>query len=650
MSEAQRPGETAMKNPFIAGNWVRGERFFGRQHLIREILEGQRQYLWVAGTRRLGKTSLLKQLEYLTREGPYANRYVPLFWDIQGSQTAAGLQESLLESVDDAADRFEAIGVDLDALEDEDVFGILRTLKRRAKEANLTLLLLCDEVEELINVEKHNPEVLPRLRRFFQRGDNVFTVLTATRRLSVLEKASLPNTSPFLSGFVPPVYLPLLEEPEARRLIQQWPFSEEVVQAVLAKTDRHPYLIQLVCRRLVEVGDLGQVVEEVVHDDMISHFFSVDFQYLQDAERTLLLHVLQSRALSLRQLETLMQVPAPRIIQMLFELSQLGMVNQVDGEYGIANYFFEQWLWREKERLFSPSELKRAQPTKTAAAPALRTSPLPKVGEHLAQHEILEQIGSGGMGVVFKGRDVKLNRLVALKVLAPALMSDPDFKARFLLEAQTASALNHPNICTIYQIGEEAGLLFISMELVEGETLRTWAAEGERTLLEKLKVAIEAAKGLAHAHSKGVIHRDIKAENIMVTHEGGVKIMDFGLAKAARSRNASLTKTGTTLGTLAYMSPEQVSGLDVDHRSDIFSFGIVLYELLTGQLPFTGEYELSIMYAILNETPAPLRALKPELPEEPEALIHQALQKDRDQRPASMLEVVTALEGLCKQL
>ncbi|TDI85597.1 MAG: hypothetical protein E2O79_01415, partial [Caldithrix sp.] len=154
-----------MKNPFIAGNWVRGETFFGRNELLDEILEGRRNYLWIAGTRRFGKTSLLKQLELQTSEGEYASKYISLFWDMQGSQDLDGLTESILLSIEFARKRFEAIGIDINELEEKDLFGILRTLRRKAEDASLNLMLLCDETEELINVEKNNPEVLPKLRR-----------------------------------------------------------------------------------------------------------------------------------------------------------------------------------------------------------------------------------------------------------------------------------------------------------------------------------------------------------------------------------------------------------------------------------------------------------------------------------------------------
>ncbi len=290
-----------MKNPFIAGSWVRGENFFGRKSLLKEILEGNRNYVWVAGTRRLGKTSLLKQIEYLTQQGVYADKYISLFWDLQGSQDLNGLKDGLLESVEDAEDRFEDIGVDIDELEGQDVFGILRILKRKAKEENLKLLILCDESEELINIEKNNPEALPKLRRVFQQGGNIYTVLTATKRLSQLERTTNPDTSPFLHGFIPPTYLTRLESQEAEKLIQLGRFENGVVKEIMEKTDNHPYLIQLICKRLFEGADLKNVIEEISTDDMVSHFFSADFQYLLPKEKEILLHILQNDKTTIEQ-------------------------------------------------------------------------------------------------------------------------------------------------------------------------------------------------------------------------------------------------------------------------------------------------------------------------------------------------------------
>jgi serine/threonine protein kinase len=206
------------------------------------------------------------------------------------------------------------------------------------------------------------------------------------------------------------------------------------------------------------------------------------------------------------------------------------------------------------------------------------------IGKIISHYKILEKLGEGGMGVVYKAEDTKLKRTVALKFLPPHISESGEEKERFIHEAQSASALNHPNIATIHEIDEFDGQMFIVMEYVEGRTLKQVIEKEALSIKRVLDIGIQLCEGLAMAHEKGIVHRDIKSDNIMLTPRGQVKIMDFGLAKLKGA--TKLTKTRSTLGTLAYMSPEQAQGEEVDSRSDIFSFGVVLYELLTGTLPF----------------------------------------------------------------
>jgi len=212
------------------------------------------------------------------------------------------------------------------------------------------------------------------------------------------------------------------------------------------------------------------------------------------------------------------------------------------------------------------------------------------IGKTISHYKIIEKIGEGGMGVVYKAEDTKLKRTVALKFLPPVLSIDSEVKERFIHEAQAASSLDHPNICTIHEINEtEDGQLFIVMACYEGEILKFKIDNCQLTIQESIDIAIQIAQGLTKAHEKGIIHRDIKPANIFITNDGIVKILDFGLAKL--SGQIELTKTGTTVGTVAYMSPEQARGEPVDHRTDIWSLGTIIYEMLTGLLPFKGEYE-----------------------------------------------------------
>ncbi|MGH7494784.1 MAG: protein kinase domain-containing protein [bacterium] len=261
------------------------------------------------------------------------------------------------------------------------------------------------------------------------------------------------------------------------------------------------------------------------------------------------------------------------------------------------------------------------------------------IGEKISHYRIIAKLGGGGMGVVYKAEDSKLKRPVALKFLPPELSRDAESKERFVHEAQAASALDHPNICTIYEIGEtEDEQIFIAMAYYEGETLKKKVASGQLSVGSVIDVAIQMAQGLAKAHTKGIVHRDIKPANVFVTNDGLVKILDFGLAKL--TGQTRLTRTGTTLGTPAYMSPEQVSLLETDQRTDIWSLGVVMYEMLTGQLPFKGEHHHTVMYAIVSIEPEQITSLRADVPVELKRIVNQCLVK----KPAERYQHVSDLQ------
>lgn len=334
-----------MRNPFIAGSWVRAENFFGRSGILGEILDGDRDSLWVVGARRMGKTSLLKQLEYRVQQSPQTP-FVPIYWDIQGSGDARGLADHLLESVEDGEAFRRATDVAAEDLEGLNVSDMLTTLVRRTVRSGWRLLLLVDEAEEFLSVARAEPAILPRLRRIFQKGPEVRTVFISTKRLAKIDERTDFATSPFLQGFMPPLYLAPLADGEARALLARGHFGEDEVATVIQRTANHPFLLQLIASRLFESRDLGGTLDQVAVDEMVANFFSVDFQTLEGEERAILEEAAREGRRTPSELARSLGRSEEALEADLFSLEMLGYLARDADAYRVGNWFFERWLRR----------------------------------------------------------------------------------------------------------------------------------------------------------------------------------------------------------------------------------------------------------------------------------------------------------------
>ncbi len=282
----------------------------------------------------------------------------------------------------------------------------------------------------------------------------------------------------------------------------------------------------------------------------------------------------------------------------------------------------------------------------TPSENAMTSDPSAMIGQELAQYRIVEFIGGGGMGMVYKAEDTRLGRHAALKLLPTSVGNDPEARERFLREARAASALDHPNICTVFEIGDAAGQSFIAMAYYEGQTIEKLISRGPLDVDLAIRLSSEMCSGLSLAHQNGIVHRDMKPANVIVV-DGVAKILDFGLAKSDNS--ALITQEGVVLGTAAYMSPEQATGKDIDHRTDIWSTGVMMYEMLAGDRPFPGAYPQAVMYGILNTDPEPLSALRPGLPMQLIQVVERALSKNPINRFANMEEMRAELTAVTDQ-
>jgi len=383
--------------PFVVGQWVRGDRFYGRTAQIEEILEGHRNCIWLLGTRRIGKTSLLKQIEHIAVTSADL-RYFPIFWDFQGAETPEELHQNFADALLDADERLEQIGIALKDVEAKDLFVSLERLRRRLRAKKLGLLLLCDEVEELIGLHRKDPSLLRKLRHAMQSREDIRTVLASTIRLWALAEQK-EDTSPFLHGFTPPLYIERFSDGEARSLIQQThlgpeqrpEIADEGVEAIRDHCDNHPYLVQLLSKRYLESGELEEAIEQVATDRMVSYFFSVDFDMLSETEREII-RMVARESVAGDTIREKLSLGTDALEGTLRRLENLGFVRRKkERRFVLSNYFFRRWLKEMKDH---------------AVPPVTSTVPIPTTGKADLEPDNDDTRSAGGLFAEMKRRSV----------------------------------------------------------------------------------------------------------------------------------------------------------------------------------------------------------------------------------------------------
>ena len=631
-------------NPYVIGQWVRGAKFYGRADLIDEILTGPRNSIWVLGTRRVGKTSLLKQLEHLTATGDRG--FVPVFWDFQGADTPGELELSFNDALLDAEDQLTKNGVDLPAPEDGDLFAAMSTLRRAAQARGRSLLLLCDEVEELLNLHRQDPSLLRKLRRAMQSQDGIRSVLTSSVRLCDLAEQR-DDTSPFLHGFSPPLYIGRLTTDEALSLARQdrspagsiLTMSSEVAREICRRCDNHPYVIQLVSKRFLEVGDLEEACRQVSNDRMINYFFSVDFEMLSATEQSVLRLIGDQGSATEASIHAVMKVTTAGRADALQRLENLGLIARADdGKYVTPSHFLRHWL----DDLVADDP----RPTTPIASEDDTTVSVRTLDGRYALHE---EIGNGATGSVFKARDTLLDTWVAVKLLRPEYTGDRQALERTRQEILLSRDIAHPNIVRVYHLATFEGGTYITMQWIDGGTLAAVIAErAPLPTAETLRLSIKLSSALAAAHDRGILHRDLKPGNILVDTEGEPHLADFGLARLIGG--LGVTQQGVFVGTPHYASPEQVSLAELDERSDIYALGLVIFEMATGQRPFSADTVPEILAMHRSAPPPDPSVISPEIPGELAAIILRCLVKDPADRIASARELEEALRRVLDHL
>jgi RNA polymerase sigma factor (TIGR02999 family) len=635
--------------PFVIGQWVRGDRFYGRGRLLDEALNGPRNALWVLGTRRVGKTSLLKQLEHLTSVESQ-RRYFPLFWDLQGADDPEELRAGFADAILDAEERLEEVGVTAAEVEADDLFTSMGRLRRKLRAKKLKLLLLCDEVEELIKLHEKDPALLRKLRHAMLASGDVRSVLASTIRLCVLADQR-GDTSPFLHGFSPPIYIKTLSDEEASALVRQDHltaearprFQPDVVEKLCRHCDNHPYLLQLVAKRLLETEDLEEAIEEVAADQMVSYFFSVDFDMLTNTEQRILRNVALNNSAASASLQAGLALEAAPLQSALQNLRNLGFIRRDDQRRVVlSNYFFRRWLTDLAPSIGTLSGASTGQASNSHHP----TVAWPEAESVLdSRYELRRKVGEGATGVVYEAYDRVLQTRIAVKLLRKEYAGNRLVLERFRQEILLSRNLGHPNILRLYHLGEFQSRAYLTMQWVEGRTLaEEIAAEAPLSEERVAFIGVRLASALQAAHRHNVLHRDIKPHNILLDNRQEPLVTDFGLARLLEG--PGVTTAGVFLGTPNYVSPEQARLEPLDERSDLYSLGVVLFEMATGRCPFRGESASEVLRMHRQQAPPDPRDLVAGISADMASLILNCLAKDRERRVATAADLLAALERL----
>lgn len=633
-------------SPYVVGQWVRGERFYGRNALIDEAIAGNRDWVWVCGTRRIGKTSLLKQLEWITQRD-LEKGFLPLFWDLQGSADADELRRSFDEAILDAEELLEERGIAMGEVQTPDLFDSISRLRRRVRAAGQRLLLLCDEVEELIVLNRTDPALLRKLRRALQSKDDLRTIMASTIRLWTLAEQG-GETSPFLHGFTPPLYIQRLTDDEARALLNQVQapagkrpvIDSATAESIRRDCDNHPYLMQLVAKRFLEQEDLTAAIESVAADEMVSYFFSVDFDMLSPGEKNILRSLAARSPADSDSLARHLSLERTELVGHLQRLERLGYLRRTEERrFELPSYFFQRWLAERPAQIETPSARVPTMPEHQSAGSEMPVPPSKFDG----RYRLIAELGRGATGVVYRAFDDVVGGTIAVKIIRPEYSGHPDALGRLRQEITLARDLGHPNILRVYHLGEAQGRYYITMQIVEGETLAHLMSRGDAMpLTTVLDIGRKLASALEAAHSKRILHRDIKPQNILLDAIREPYLTDFGLARLVDS--AGLTESGVFVGTPSYASPEQANLRPLDERSDIYSFGTVLYEMATGMKPFDADDIRQVLEMHRNVAPPDPKSIRSEIPPGLARIILRCLEKDPAHRFQTAAELRVALQ------